>query len=661
MKMGLRSLTNKFMLVMAAALVIIVSVILMYEWKSTRIAVEQQLLDKGRTMVLSLARTLENVTEQDFKTGVVLEDGTKWDGNKLKEDFFNDTLTVNPESEKVAEKRLKDSSYAGKESILYNGESIPLSQYELKYDSAYDRYTDYRWQGIMDSFLTEENVIFAIAGAYSENPNFAGYIPTHNSVYSPMGEESKDTWGDEGLLSQNYRANRIFNDKTGYNAATNTKTDDVLLQKYNRLIDGKTVETWDISYPLIIDGKHWGGVRVALSKEKADALIASERTMVVMQFGGLMAVVLVVLFLLSQFMVGRKLRNIVHAAINLNSSEADLTYRIENKGNDEIARLGEEINHFIAHMQGLMRTIRNNAASVSDFAGRLGVGSQQSRELSSQLASSVNEMAVGAENQADGAVEAARSMEEMATSVGRIAHSSSQMSEASNDMLQAAELGHEKSDHAVGQMERLGAATASISRVIGELNERSSEIQEMAGTIAAIANQTNLLALNAAIEAAHAGEYGRGFAVVSSEVRKLAEQASAHAGHIEETINEVLALTADAVGAVTAGEQEMEQGLLIVQELKVSFDTIWKESRLVASQIEDVSASTEEMAAGSEEVSASVESMAQVAKDTSTHAAQSAADTERQNQLAAETQQLASSVNELSEELQRSIKRFKIE
>lgn len=104
MKMGLRSLTNKFMLVMAVALVIIVSVILIYEWKSTRIAVEQQLLDKGRTMVLSLARTLENVTEQDFKTGVVLEDGTKWDGNKLKEDFFNDTLTVNPESEKVAEK-----------------------------------------------------------------------------------------------------------------------------------------------------------------------------------------------------------------------------------------------------------------------------------------------------------------------------------------------------------------------------------------------------------------------------------------------------------------------------------------------------------------------------------------------------------------------------
>ena len=152
MKMGLRSLTNKFMLVMAAALVIVVSVILIYEWRATRIAVEEQLLEKGRNLALSLAHTLEYVTEQDLKTGVVLQDGTKWDGEQLRTDLFNDQLTVNPESEQTAQKRLKDAAYAAKEAVLYNGEKITLSQYELKYDSAYDKYTDDRWQGIMDSF-----------------------------------------------------------------------------------------------------------------------------------------------------------------------------------------------------------------------------------------------------------------------------------------------------------------------------------------------------------------------------------------------------------------------------------------------------------------------------------------------------------------------------
>jgi methyl-accepting chemotaxis protein len=661
MKIKIRTLTNKFMLIMTAALLVVVSVIVIYEWRATRVSVEERLLDKGKDLVLSLSRTLEHVTEQDLNRGIVFQDETSWDPNTLKKHLFNDKLTLNKQSEQAAAKRIKDAAYASKEAVLYNGESIPLSQYELKYDSAYDLYTDDRWQGIMDSFMNDEDVIYAMAAAYSDNPSYAGYIATHNSIYSERGEASKDAWGDEGFLSQNFRANRVFNDQTGYNAVMNTNTDEVYLQKYDRLIDGRTVEAWDISYPLMIDGKHWGAVRVAVSKEKADALIAAERTKVLLQFGGLMVVVLVILFLLSQLVVGRKLRSIVRAAINLNSSEADLTYRIEVKGDDEISRLGEEINRFIEHMQNLMRAIRNNSASVSELAGKLSTGSHQSRELSSQLASAVNEMALGAENQAVGADEAARSMEEMAASVGRIAHSSNVMAEASGDMLHAAELGHEKSDKAVAQMERLGAATASISHVIGQLNERSSEIQEMAGTISAIANQTNLLALNAAIEAAHAGEYGLGFSVVSSEIRKLAEQASAHAGHIAETIDQVLALTANAVGAVNSGDQEMEQGLATVQELKASFDSLWNESRLVAAQIQDVSASTEEMAAGSEQVSASVDTMAQVAKATSSHALQSAADTKRQNQLAAETLALASSVNELAVELQRSIERFRIE
>lgn len=203
----------------------------------------------------------------------------------------------------------------------------------------------------MDSFMNNENVIYAMAAAYSDNPDFAGFIATHNGAFSGVGEASADAWGDTGLLSQNYRANRIFNDATGYFAVMNTNMDDVYLQKYDRLINGDTVETWDVSYPLMIDGKHWGAVRVALSKENAEAQIAADRLQMVIQFVGLMVSVLVILFTLTQIIVGRNLRKIVHAAVNLNSSEADLTYRIAVNGEDEISQLGMEINHFIEHMQ----------------------------------------------------------------------------------------------------------------------------------------------------------------------------------------------------------------------------------------------------------------------------------------------------------------------
>lgn len=661
MNKWLHALTTKFMLVMGAALIIVVSVLIVYEWRETRSTVEEQLLNKGRQLAISLSLTLQSITEQDIASGVVLPDGTSWDKNKLQADLFNDTLTLNPDSERVAQKRLADAEYAAKEATLFDGSTIPLWQYEQKYDSVYDRYTDYRWQDIIDSFTKDEDVIFALPIAYSDNPQYAGFIATHNTIYSLTGEESKDAWGEAGLLSQNYRANRVFNDPTGYNAAANTDTVDVLLQPYNRLINGKNVETWDVSYPLYINGEHWGGVRVAISKENAEAAISAERTTMVMQFVILILVVLIILFLLTQFIVGRKLRTIVTAAANLNSSEADLTYRLHVTGKDEIAQLSTEINRFIGHIQQLMADIRTKSSAVAEHAHQLSQGSHQSRGLSSKLSSSMGEMTIGAEEQASGAGEIAKSMQEMVASVNRIAASSSMVADSSKDMLLEAEQGSGRSELTAGQMDKLRAASASIAAIIGHLRERSSDIQEMADTIAVIASQTNLLALNAAIEAAHAGEQGSGFAVVAGEVRKLSQQASVNAEQIMETTRQFTNLTIEAVEAMNVGEQEVSQGLTMVGELKEAFRAIHEESSAVVQQIHEVSAAAEEMAAGSEEVSASINKMAQVAVQTSSRAAQSAADTALQDRIAEETLELASSVNELIEQLQQSIGRFKME
>jgi methyl-accepting chemotaxis protein len=101
--------------------------------------------------------------------------------------------------------------------------------------------------------------------------------------------------------------------------------------------------------------------------------------------------------------------------------------------------------------------------------------------------------------------------------------------------------------------------TSDISARINRLNEESITIGKIIETITQIANQTNLLALNAAIEAARAGEMGKGFSVVSDEVKKLAEQTAAETKEIKAIISNIQKDSNDAVTAVNMAEQIVQE------------------------------------------------------------------------------------------------------
>ena len=123
-----------------------------------------------------------------------------------------------------------------------------------KFHTRYDSYLDKSILGLQDEFLLDESIVFAVA--VDRN----GYLPTHNTRFQQpiTGDTEKDRIGN--------RTKRVFNDPVGIKAARNQQQG--LLQVYYR-DTGETM--WDVSTPIFVKGKHWGGFRIGLSLDAINA------------------------------------------------------------------------------------------------------------------------------------------------------------------------------------------------------------------------------------------------------------------------------------------------------------------------------------------------------------------------------------------------------
>ncbi|MEM9634361.1 MAG: PAS domain-containing protein [Pseudomonadota bacterium] len=197
-----------------------------------------------------------------------------------------------------------------------------------------------------------------------------------------------------------------------------------------------------------------------------------------------------------------------------------------------------------------------------------------------ELAGSLSqEVGSSAANAARDVQSIASSTEELATSITDIANRVKQSAEASE------------------KASRNASDTADIVGALGQSVERIGEVLQL---IDGIAEQTNLLALNATIEAARAGEAGKGFAVVASEVKQLASQSAQATQEIAGQISEIQNEANRAVGAirditeVTNFAQEIasniaasvEQQDHATQEIARSVQTVSEQTNLVASTID---------------------------------------------------------------------------
>jgi methyl-accepting chemotaxis protein len=265
-----------------------------------------------------------------------------------------------------------------------------------------------------------------------------------------------------------------------------------------------------------------------------------------------------------------------------------------------------------------LRTTASTALAVIEGAavaqGQLDEGIQEQGRIVEEatskvivLTEAISTIAASAEQQTRSLDETALAVSNMASSIEEVAAQVDSLSNISTETSRTAERGGSAIGTIVDGMHTIRNTINDLAEDISQLGNNSEQIGDIVKVIDRIAEQTNLLALNAAIEAARAGEHGRGFAVVASEIRKLADGSVQVTKEIAGHITSTQAVISEVVGAMERLTERVEESTSSTNSASGALQEIVSAVQTTSSQIGEISAVTRAMSANSYQVIRQIE------------------------------------------------------
>jgi methyl-accepting chemotaxis protein WspA len=279
-------------------------------------------------------------------------------------------------------------------------------------------------------------------------------------------------------------------------------------------------------------------------------------------------------------------------AVVSKAASGDLTGRITVAGNDAIGQLG----HGLATMFDNLRTLIENV-----------------QKAGIQVTTSATEIAASARQQEATGVEQAQTSVEVLATTKEISANTSQLLKTMEEATAVADYTTTATADAQTNlngmnttMQRMVSATDSISAKLAALSEKASNINSVLITITKVADQTNILSLNAAIEAEKAGEAGRGFSVVATEIRRLADQTSVSTWDIEQMLKEMQSAVSASVMGMDKFSEEIRRSVGEVGQVTAQLSGVMDQVQKLAPQFDLVLQGMQSQAVGAEQITSTM-------------------------------------------------------
>jgi len=241
--------------------------------------------------------------------------------------------------------------------------------------------------------------------------------------------------------------------------------------------------------------------------------------------------------------------------------------------------------------QVLVGDVSSSLAALNAFSSNLKANVTATGAISKEVTASFGEVASSMETQTTGISDISDSIAFIGREVGSLAVRSGEMKELAESSAALTASGTQEAEALERRMDRVRDTIDSSAELMSGLKEQSRLIGDIVAAIKGISEQTNLLALNAAIEAARAGEHGQGFAVVSHEIRKLAESSKQSTEQIEDILGTLGMQASQAAEQVLAGQAAVVEGGAAVRHVAEAMRALKEDSDRVEQQSADLSRS----------------------------------------------------------------------
>lgn len=311
----------------------------------------------------------------------------------------------------------------------------------------------------------------------------------------------------------------------------------------------------------------------------------------------------------------------------------DLTQRLNLRRNDEFGTLEGGFNRMSEELTSLVAQAQKSSLQVTTSVTEIAATSKEQQATASETAATTTEIGATSREIFATSRDLLRTMNEVAG-----------VAEQSAALAGASQSGITRMEDA---MHSVMEAAGSVNAKLAILNDKAVNINQVVATITKVADQTNLLSLNAAIEAEKAGEYGRGFSVVATEIRRLADQTAVATYDIEQTVKEIQSAVSAGVMGMDKFSEEVRRGMLDVQQVSAQLSQIITGVQTLAPRFQLVNEGMQTQASSAEQITQTLSQLSESAQQT--------AESLRQSSQAIDDLTL------VANQLRMGVSRFKIE